>query len=250
MVKESFFGPLMDINDEGAFEEYMSGSHMQKPFSKPHPNSKPKGLSGQAGPSSFASKKRVWGSFMKKKRTKKNTRMVREVLSSMDLKEKETKPSSTKQVFQPVKILSRFDKMTSSSSADTPCIEQCSVEVMPQADQVGQNSESSLSTPPGFGKKLMNDEVYETDATVPGCIKIQTKEEFMEWIDLFVIPKARTLGVSSHLGTEFIASIFQEVGARAVSEKEKELIGDDTKEQLNYKNSNMVLQGANVPNVD
>ncbi|KAF5179135.1 hypothetical protein FRX31_031277 [Thalictrum thalictroides] len=123
---------------------------------------------------------------------------------------------------------------------------QCEEDSMLQTDQQSSQPECSSSIPPGFGKAPNYLEITDKVETEPNDINPQTKEDFMKWIKQFVILKARSLGLSSHLGNEFVEKALQETGMKAVLEKENEILEEDLREQKNYKDSNLVITGDNV----
>ncbi|KAF5192622.1 hypothetical protein FRX31_017792 [Thalictrum thalictroides] len=257
MGKGRFFTPLLDLTDEGAFSDYISQDsklgRRKKPKSDKQAGQKPNMHQRKtAGPSMRASK-RFWGAHVKnKKQMGRNSRMVREVLASLNLNEgkKAQHLDFSNQKFQPLKILSRNDKELRKNSSELGEMEP-GLQVEQQSNGPRPDmSDSDPSIPPGFNRETTRVELLKGEETMPSCSKIQTKNEFMNWIEQFVVPKAHSLGVSSRLGSDFIEVSLKETGARAMIEKESEGIGEDIKEQLNYKNSNSVLAGCSVPNGD
>ncbi|KAF5186396.1 hypothetical protein FRX31_024017 [Thalictrum thalictroides] len=110
-----------------------------------------------------------------------------------------------------------------------------------------QGCESELSRPPGFGSQGA-DEVGKSvnDRLLLECCRVKTRNDLQNWITEVLRPIAIDIGVSSNKGGEAVEKFFYEIGLRSLKENELRVVNDDTREILNYRNSNEVLGQDNV----
>ncbi|KAF5187273.1 hypothetical protein FRX31_023139 [Thalictrum thalictroides] len=247
--QRSFFEPIADISTEEGLNSYISESSCLKPVTMTHKLWKPKKkMNWGVGPSLVMSKSK-WAGPNNKKQREKHARLVREVLQSMDLKNKNIS-SCISQAPISVPAISPGNAPSSdpiSLLAPATCVSGGPQSVVPETPEVN----SEVSIPPGFeGRRQGKDQLGSSGAShtfvTSEGLSIHNADELKEWIVNLVKPAAVQLGLSSNQGEKFIDKAFLDVGCRNLGDQNLDTVNEDERERSNYKNANAILGEAFV----
>ncbi|KAF5180842.1 hypothetical protein FRX31_029571 [Thalictrum thalictroides] len=256
-----FFGPLMDLNTEEEFQNYM-GAGILRSKGEAQSQQKPRKQTSMGFGPSLNVGKRKMGALGWKNERERNRRMVHEILQGMDL---HPLGGPSKLCTEPKTQDPSSYSGTSKSGPDTPLVilkhaaahrrgpdlnsadggPLLGVSTQNDTRTVSHVDESSMeaSCPPGFEKQSGEDDdscsrvILKEDLIEVGS-QTKTKEELIEWIVKSAKKVALELGMTSNRGNQFIDSVMMEVGLKNCKNKGIVEISEDETERINYESSN------------